>query len=303
MRAVDWASLDYCYGEHTNVSELIETIAFGTQDEALEACGTLGNELEHQASIYSATYEAIPFLIEASAVAAAGARSRVLYLVAKILGSAIHWIEMGESAGEFDQDFWSIKFVKRTWLGSESFARFLHAEDDPLLRTVAAYVLGLLLTRGPTLAPADQPGRYTTAVTALLKRLRGNEPDEFVLSSVILALGRGAMHDLSLIEHLRKARTRPGIGEVTRVSVALAVMQVDDSQYADLEEVDLLIDTMCRSTETDGLFHVRGDKPRAMSPWIMGRLRFTLRKVLSAWSAGNPDRMERVLPALRGSGD
>jgi hypothetical protein len=204
MRAVDWASLDFCYGEHTNVSELIETVAFGAEDEAIEACGTLGSELEHQASLYSATYEALPFLIEASAVAAPAVRSRVLYLVAGILGSAIHWIEMAERRGEFKPDFWSIKFVKRTWLGSESFARFLQEGDDPLLRTVAAYVLGLLLTRGPAMAPAR---RHTAAVAALLDRLQGNEPDEFALSSVIFALGRGAVHDRSLIEHLRKAHT------------------------------------------------------------------------------------------------
>src|SRR5439155_11012525 len=110
-------------------------------------------------------------------------------------------------------------------LVSESFARFLHAGNDPLLRSVAAYVLGLLLTRGPAMAPANQPGRYAAVVTTLLERLRGNEPDEFVLSSVIFALGRGAVHDLSLIEHLRKAAKRRGVGEVTRVSVALAIME------------------------------------------------------------------------------
>ena len=153
MRAVDWASLDYCYGEHTNVSGLIETIAFGTQDEALDACGTLGNELEHQGSIYSSTYEAIPFLIEAAAVAAPGVRSRVLYLVAEFVGSAIHWIEMAERDPGSGEDYWTANYIERAWLGSEVFARLLHDEGDEILRIVAAYVLGLLLTRGPALAP------------------------------------------------------------------------------------------------------------------------------------------------------
>jgi hypothetical protein len=204
---------------------------------------------------------------------------------------------MAERAGEFKQDFWSLKFVRRTWLGSESFARLL-CDRDALSRTFTAYLLGLLLTRGPTLAPAGQPRLYGAAVTALIARLQGNESDEFALSSVILALGRGAVHDLSLIEHLRKACILPGVGEVTRVSVALAVMMVDDGRHAEIKEVDLLIDAMCRADETDELFRARGDKPRALSPWIVGRLRFTLRHVLCAWSAGNPDRMDRVLPGL-----
>jgi hypothetical protein len=80
-------------------------------------------------------------------------------------------------------------------------------------------------------------------------------------------------------------------------------MEIENGKHANLEEVDLLIDMMCRSAETDGLFHARGGKPRALSPWLMGSLRLTLGKVLSAWSAGNPDRMERVRPALRGSDD
>src|SRR4051794_11010689 len=107
MRAVDWTSLDYCYGNATNVSELIETIAFGDEREALLACDTLSEELEHQGSLYSASYEAIPFLTEAAAAAGPTLRPRVLSFIAIILGRAIHWIEMAERAGEFKEDFWS----------------------------------------------------------------------------------------------------------------------------------------------------------------------------------------------------
>jgi len=298
MREVDWAALDYCYGRAKNVSELIETIVSGAEETAAEACRTLQDELVHQASLYSATYEAIPFLIEAAAAAAPTLRPRVLNVVAEILRSASYWIEMAERAGELNQDEWSIEFVRRIWLGSESFARFLHKDRDPLSRIIAAHLLGLLLTRGPAMAPAGQPDRYGAAVAALVERLQGKEPDEFALSSVIFAIGRGAVHDPSLIEHLRKAPTRPRVGEVTYVSVALAVMKIDDGRHADLEEVDLLIGAMWAAAESDGLFQLVGEKSRAMSPWIVGRLRFTLCEVLCAWSTGHHDRMERVLPGL-----
>src|SRR5262249_44401181 len=146
----------------------------------------------------------------------------------------------------------------------------------------AAHLLGLLLTRGPNLAPAGQPSRYSSAVAALIAPLQGNEADEFALSSVIFAVGRGAVHDPSLIQRLRKSGALPDAGEVTRISVALAVMMVDDGRHAEFKEVDLLIDAMRRANETDELFHTRGNKPRALSPWIVGRLRFTLRRVLQA---------------------
>src|SRR5262249_55387228 len=179
MREVDWAALDYCDGRGKNVSELTETIVSGAEETAAEACRTLQDELVHQASLYSATYEAIPFLIEAAAAAAPTLRPRVLNVVAEILRSASYWIEMAERAGELNQDEWSIEFVRRIWLGSESFARFLPKDRDPPSRIIAAPLLGLLLTRGPAMAPAGQPDRYAAAVAALVERLQGNQPHEF----------------------------------------------------------------------------------------------------------------------------
>ena len=76
MEQVDWAKLDYAYGDATNVSELIRTIAFGDEAEACEACTTLHGELVHQSSVYSSTYEAIPFLIETLAVTGSGSGVR-----------------------------------------------------------------------------------------------------------------------------------------------------------------------------------------------------------------------------------
>jgi hypothetical protein len=74
MERLDWAKLDYAYGNATNVSELIQTIAFGDEAEACDACATLHDELVHQASIFSSTYEAIPFLIEALAMTDRGSQ-------------------------------------------------------------------------------------------------------------------------------------------------------------------------------------------------------------------------------------
>jgi hypothetical protein len=101
------------------------------------------------------------------------------------------------------------------------------------------------------------------------------------------------------MELVRKAGTEPSSGEPTRVAAALAVMQIDNGRYANLQEVDRLIDAMSRAEETDALYQVPlGDGTWGSSPWIGGRLRFTLCRVLCAWSAGDQERMQRVLPAL-----
>src|SRR5262249_35172493 len=144
----------------------------------------------------------------------------------------------------------------RAWRGSDLFARLLHTEDYADVRTLAAYLLGLLLTRGPGLASADQPYRYTSAVATLIARLQGNETDELVLSSVVFALGRAGSHDPSLIERLRETHRRSNVGEATRVAAALAVITIDGGKCANLQEADLLIDTMCRASETDTLFQL-----------------------------------------------
>jgi hypothetical protein len=70
----------------------------------------------------------------------------------------------------------------------------------------------------------------------------------------------------------------------------LAVLEIEHGKHANLQEVDLLIDTMCQAAQTDDLYR--------RSPWVDTRLRVRLGKVLCAWSAGDEARMERVLPAL-----
>jgi hypothetical protein len=304
MEQVEWAKLDYAYGEPVNVGELIRTIAFADEAEARTACTTLYGELVHQASIYSSTYEAIPFLIETLAVTGgeSGGRRGVLSLLEDIFASSIHWIEMEKLSLTKFKEEWALprEIIERGWHGSELFAHLLQEKDNFAVRTYAAYLLGLLLILGPGFAPAAPPDRYAAAVAALIARLQSNdEVDELALSSIVFALGRASVHDLSLIEFLRRTGAKQNVGEPTRVAAALAVMEIDDGKHANLQEVDLLIDTMCRAAETDVLYTLDPgtDKARS-SPWMRTRLRLRLSKALCAWSAGDEARMERVLPAL-----
>jgi hypothetical protein len=96
MEQVEWAKLDYSYGEPVNVSELIQTMAFGGEAEARKACNTLHDNVVHQASVYSSTFEATAFLIEALGVVGgeAGGRRGVLSLLGDIFASCIHWTEL-----------------------------------------------------------------------------------------------------------------------------------------------------------------------------------------------------------------
>jgi hypothetical protein len=294
MEQVEWGKLDYSYGEPVNVSELIQTIAFGDDTEARKACSDLHDELVHQASVYSSTYEAIPFLIETLAVIGgqAGGRRGVLSLLDDIFASCIHWTELERLAVPKFEEEWALprEIIGQGWHGSELFAHMLQ-DSDFAVRTYAAYLLGLLLTLGPRVAPAAPSDRYVAALAALIARLQSNEEaDELALSSIVFALGRASVHDRSLIELLRRTGAKPSLGEPTRVAAAMAVMEIEEGKHVNLQEVDLLIDTMCRAKETDELY--------GGSPWVSTRLRFRLCKMLCAWSAGDEAHMERVLPAL-----
>src|SRR5262249_38077890 len=146
-----------------------------------------------------------PFLIETAAVTRSRVRLCVLHLLCRILDSAIHWIEMEERHSDVERlSYWSRVFIERASLGADLFVRLLHTEDDADVRVLAAYLLGLLLTRGPDLAPAEEPDRYASAVAALIARLQSNEADDLVSPTEILALGRASAHDPSLIERLRE---------------------------------------------------------------------------------------------------
>jgi hypothetical protein len=294
MEQVEWAKLDYSYGRPVNVSELIQTIAFGDEAEARTAYSTLHDNLVHQASVYSSTYEAVPFLIEALTVLGGepGGRRGLWNLLGYIFDSCIHWTELERLAEPKFEEEWALprEIIGQGWCGSELFARLLQ-DDNFAVRTYASYLLGLLLTLGPKVVPAAPSDSYAAAITALSGRLQSHEEaDELALSSIVFALGRAAAHDRSLVALLRTTRVKPNVGEPTRVAAALAVAEIQDGEHVNLQEVDLLIDTMCRAAQTDDLYR--------RSPWLDTRLRVRLNKVLCAWSAGNEARMERVLPAL-----
>jgi len=182
MERVEWAKLEYAYGKATNVSELIRTIAFGDEAEACKACSTLYDELIHQASIYSSTGEAIPFLIEALTVARGGPRVRLGWLgfLEDIVSSSVHWIEMENDTDLAEAGLVTCPLprecIERVWLGSGLFARLLSNDADADVRSRAAYLLGRLLGEGPDLAPRTPPSRFASAVAALTARLRGRLP-------------------------------------------------------------------------------------------------------------------------------
>jgi hypothetical protein len=300
MQRVHWAKLDYAYGHATDVTDLIQTIAFGDEAEALDACGILNEELVHQGSIYSSTYEAIPFLVEVLADTRPGSKVRVhvLALLEGIADACVHSLQLAHSEGKDPRPQLG-RFFDRLWLGTRLFAGLMR--DDPAgdVRMGAAYLLGMLLSAGPGFAAANGSEGYAAAVKMLVASLRRPETDELAASSAVFALGRAAVHDATLIEHLRRAGKRTVPGESTRVASALAIVEIDSGRHAQLGEVDLLVGTMQRAEQTDALFHLRtGEDGERRSPWVTARLRFQLQKALCAWSIGDQDRMERVLPAF-----
>jgi hypothetical protein len=303
MEQVEWAKLDYAYGNSCDVSALIRTIVFGSEAAACNACTTLHDELVHQSSIYSSTYEAIPFLIDALATTPSKSPRRlaVLKLLDSIAESCLHWIELEEtfeSTSTEEREKWapSDKWIRRVWLGSDLFVQMLHDDKDPDVRTYIAHLLGMLVTLGPSSVSDVEPGRYGSVVTALVARLEGNERDDLVQASVVFAVARAARHDPALIGWLREACAKSNLGEKARLAAVLSVMEIDGGKHVTLEDVDLLINAMLHAAATDRPQPEAKAQQARYFPWTASR--FSLIAGLCDWSAGDVGRMERILPAL-----
>ncbi|WP_203779033.1 HEAT repeat domain-containing protein, partial [Actinoplanes philippinensis] len=61
---IDWSALDGAYGPCTEAPDILRGLASPDPDEAGEAMYELGSSLWHQGTVYPATVEAIPYLIE-----------------------------------------------------------------------------------------------------------------------------------------------------------------------------------------------------------------------------------------------
>ena len=125
MREINWAELDTAFGSAENVPELLAQAGSADPDVVDEALGELYGTIVHQGSVYSSTAPALPFLLDIAANPDARHRSLVVGLIAAAADGGGPGHPVGDVLGAHR---------------NELFA-FL-ADDDPVIRELAAYTLG-----------------------------------------------------------------------------------------------------------------------------------------------------------------
>jgi hypothetical protein len=311
MNAVDWSALEHAYGPASDVPPMFLTIAFGEPPEAIGAAGELGNNLNHQGSIYPATGPAVPFVIAALKVTTAGpaVRSSLLSLLSGVasgggflIGEALN-AGVGDSLHKASNRLGGLSIAEVSgcvWSGIDVYSGLLERDVDADVRMHTAHLLGQLIDLGQKSVPVGIPDGVGAIVRLLLARLN-SELDGLTLSSVAMALGRAIAVHTSVRPALRDLMAQPSAAESARVAAAIGLVEGDEGRYEEIPAVDLLIQTLLRAAETDKLFQPQSGDDAATkrrSPWVWGRLRFLLAKVLCRWSAPDDARMQRVLPAL-----
>ncbi len=298
----DWAEFDHAYGPATDVPDQIVAIAFGEQPAATAALDALCEQINHQDTCYPATGPAVPFLVHAlDAQTAPTIKAGLLNLLGGIVGGVGLCVEdiPEELLGDEDDDYEGVSYraiAEHVWNGAEVYAELVSHEDVDV-RTQAAHLLGRLAQLGPFFVPNDLEGALDTTIAALLNRV-DVETDDLTRASVALALGQFVAYDARARDPIRRMLDQPG--ELTPIMAALALVQADAQQREEGAAAERLVRAVQHSDEIDHLLRsqVRDDGHPRSFPWIWGRLRFQLCHSLCAWSIGDEQRMETVLPAL-----
>jgi hypothetical protein len=64
LDAIDWSKINHSYGPATDLPTQIRALAFGNKEEQEEALWELHGNIWHQGTVYEATAQTVPFLLE-----------------------------------------------------------------------------------------------------------------------------------------------------------------------------------------------------------------------------------------------
>ncbi|HTJ67610.1 MAG TPA: hypothetical protein VL551_08795 [Actinospica sp.] len=221
LDAVDWSSLEHAYGPATDVPEVLRTLVGDDGEQAEDALYELYSNVWHQGSVYPATVEAVPFLVEIAAARAAGPRTAD---VLRLLGSMA---ESTDPRGIEDRD--AVRAAVAA--GTDALVPLL---DDPEEKTRAAVLYPLMCVAAQTAADfadgiiADPSSGVLLRVTSALAWVHaGRAADERVLAAALapipeesvevfdafvaeLAAGEGPQAAIGLVTRALAEAARPG---------------------------------------------------------------------------------------------
>ncbi len=92
LDTVDWANYKHAYGAADDVPDLLRGLVSSNEEERKESLYELYGNIWHQGTIYAATVQALPFLIEILENVPAEQREDIADLVARIIAGDGYWL-------------------------------------------------------------------------------------------------------------------------------------------------------------------------------------------------------------------
>lgn len=283
---IPWAQTEHAYGSAGDIPATIREILSGSEEEAVNALGSLSENLNHQGSVYPATGVAVPFVIELlGAVERPLLLARLLGLLSGIVSGAALLSEFGDDGPASDPSS-AIGVYERVARGYPTYIACT-AAADPDVRMQAGELLGRLFNYRERF---NEDALDPDAALSALRKMAELDADPLAKSTAIFALASDVEGSSALLSRLMTHEHEPA-------RVAAAMVIVEAALPGPIEAaVDLLLDTVARAESTDTLFSPETPRGRRWSPSVIGRLRYRIIASLCAWSQGDGARMNRVLP-------
>jgi hypothetical protein len=202
LPAIDWVSLTHAYGPAGDIPTLFQELTSNDPEEWVGAISGLYDTLCHQmCTVYEATPQAIPFLIELLGYKKIRCRGRILqflgdaaratsYLAAH--GELPHFGERRKTAEFEEQLAKELEWVRRTreaiWKGLDTYLELL-TDLDKRIRVLVPYTLGLLATHAQDEMPGAEGKKLVISLVDAFSMQLDEEPNELVRASLVFGLG------------------------------------------------------------------------------------------------------------------
>jgi len=185
---IDWSKLTHAYGAATDVPELLRALASPDEDAREHAIYELQGNIWHQGTVYPASAQAVPFLVELLNAPRVLGKDAILILLAHLAnGSSYHNVRQhvprlkSEAASSEAQRRipveleWVRAATAAVKAGQEAYVKLL-SDNDPGVRAAAVYLLAALNKPAPELAN-------------LMAERYAKEKNELVRGALLLGLG------------------------------------------------------------------------------------------------------------------
>ncbi len=263
---INWHTLSHAYGEADDVPIWLRELATLDEDAESSALDQLSLSLAHQGTVYSASAQATPFLLELLTIDVVPCKASLLRILASFAcGNAYHRQHLSFYSEERRQDqafqkelAEQIMWVERTrdaaHQGIEIYQNML-SHVDPEVRMNAVYTLAQFQEDAATSVP-------------LLRSLMRRESDSRVVASMMLSLamlGEPTEENLSLLMTMLTKDDASEEHALVRFVASIALAWIA-RQETPQEAIDRLVD-MIIQPKPPSLF-----EKYVELPWVDGSL-------------------------------